>query len=214
MINSIIACDNQDADLGTFLSQCKDIVISHIDSISEGKWNNLEINTAALNVVNIEMRTGALRQKSQRFIFTSFTHGSEDSLLSNGVPFIKSPFTQNVLENSLSYCFACSCGKSLGPSLIASGTISFIGYEKEVWIQLGYSQIFAECATQGLVSFYKGAKLNDAFQSKIQRYNDEIDNIYPKNFTVAALLMGNRDALVLHGAKDITLDDFIYASDN
>jgi hypothetical protein len=207
MVNSIIALDSEDGALGAFFSICSNIVSTVIKDAGNGKWTYIEMPTRSLNEMNLELKTAQF--SGRNFVFSSFTHGSEDTLFVNGTRVIYSPCQPNYLANSLAFCFACSSGKTLGADLVSTGTLCFMGYNTDVSIWSTYLQTFAECATEAISAFYKGKSVKESLEAKIQKYNYEIDNIYLKNFPVAALLMENRDAITVYGDDSLTVDKFL-----
>lgn len=202
MIDLILAFDNEDSELGVFFSRCAEIVS---DSMTHD-WSCISIPSNSLNEIHLEIR---VHQFKGNFIFASFTHGSDSSLLSSGKSFIKSSFPRNYLANSFSYCFACHSGKNLGPSLVKNGTLSFIGYSDQVTFVVGYIEVFASCAVDGLISFKNGATISESLSHKKQKYTDTIDYLYSIDFLAASVLMENRDCLVLHGNGGLSNADFI-----
>ena len=203
MTDLIVAFDNEDTELGVFFSRCAELVV---DTLNE-TWNCISIDSRSLNQVNLEIRT---EQFQGNFVFASFTHGSESSLVASGGIFLQSPVKRNYLANSFSYCFACHSGRLLGRELVENGTHSFIGYSGEASIVTTYIDLFAGCAIEGLLRFHNGSTILEAYNLKKEKYNEEIDGLYEDNFFVASILMDNRDCLILHGNEELVSRDFIY----
>jgi hypothetical protein len=203
MTDLIIAFDNEDPKLGFFFNRCTEIITESVNDT----WNCISIDSRSLNEIHLEIRTG---QFQGNFVFASFTHGSESSLVASGTSFLQSPVERNYLVNSFSYCFACHSGKLLGRELVEKGTHTFIGYSDEASIVTTYIDLFAECAVEGLLRFYSGSTILEAFLLKKEKYDEEIDKLYQDDFFVASILMDNRDCLVLHGNSDLCNTDFTY----
>lgn len=201
MTDFIIAFDNEDCNLGIFFKRCAELVIK---SMGEN-WNCISIDSKSLNEVHLELR---IEQFKGNFIFASFTHGSGSSLVASGLSFIKSPVERNYLANSFSYCFACHSGKNLGINLVENGTHCFIGYSDQVTFVVGYLEIFATCAVEGLLAFQDGETINKSLDRKKKKYTDFIDDLYRDHFLAASVLMDNRDCLVLHGNGELRTSDF------
>lgn len=203
MTDLIVAFDNEDSRLGVFFARCAEVLTGSLDE----SWNCITINSRSLNEMNLEIR---IQQFQGNFVFASFTHGNETSLVSTGGVFMQSPLQYNLLANSFSYCFACHSGKILGRELVENGTHSFIGYSNKASIVTTYIDLFANCAIEGLLRFYRGATILQSYDFKKEKYNEEIDNLYEENFFVASILMENRDCLVFYGNGEMANTDFIY----
>jgi hypothetical protein len=203
MTDLIIAFDDADSKLGIFFNKCATIIN---ESLS-GTWNCIPIDSRSLNDIHLEIRT---RQFQGAFVFASFTHGSESSLVASGDAFLQSPVERNYLVNSFTYCFACHSGKMLGRELVEKGTHTFIGYSAQVDIVVGYLDVFADCAIEGLLSFNNGATISESLISKKKKYTEQIDELYEEHFLAASVLMDNRDCLVLHGNGNLRNADFTY----
>ena len=186
-----------------FFNKC---AITINESLS-ASWNCISIDSRSLNDIHLKIRTGQLQGS---FVFVSFTHGSESSLVASGIAFLQSPIERNYLVNSFSYCFACHSGKILGRELVDSGTHTFIGYSAQVDIVVGYLDVFADCAIEGLLSFNNGATIGESLISQKNKYTEQIDELYEEHFFAASVLMDNRDCLVLHGNGNLRNTDFTY----
>ena len=205
MINTILAYDEKDVILGEFFNLC---AIKTKVAINDG-INLLEINSQSLNEVTIHLRTEALNSKP--YLFITFTHGSESELLKNGsVPFLSTTINEKGLKNSLSYCFACHSGKELGHTLIENGSLAFVGYNKEVTVQKFFDALdsFVECATCGLKYFFNEMSLANSITLMKEKYTDCVDRFYSRDMIIASSFMENRDALILLGNKELTINDF------
>lgn len=203
MTDLIVAFDNQDSSLGVFFSRCAEVLTDSLDD----NWNCISVDSSTLNDVYLEIRT---KQFKGSFIFASFTHGSESSLLASSGTFIQSPVKKNYLANSFCYCFACLSGRQLGLDLVESGTHTFVGYSNIVSFVWGYVEIFASCAVEGIIHFKNGASITESIDHKKNRYTEEIDKLYMTDFFAASVLMDNRDCLILHGNGGLSTKDFTY----
>lgn len=203
MINTIIAYDNTDPDLGEFFEKCATKTKENTDS----SFNIVEINSPSLNELNIQLKTDWVNDKA--FLFISYSHGSETELLKNGItPFISDSISATCLKNSISYCFACNAGKKLGQSLIDNGAIAFIGFKEEVKIQKFFNAFnsFIDCATSGIIFFFKGDDLSNSIEKMKGKYTDYLDQFYLTDMITASWFMEQRDSLVLLGDKKIKLE--------
>ena len=206
MINAILTYDNRDEKLGDFFDLC---ATKTKDSIADD-INLYEINSQSLNELTIQFRTETLNQYP--FLFISFTHGTETELLKDGaIPFLSVTLNHEKLINSLSYCFACSAGKKLGIFLIENGALGFVGYNKDVTIQIFFDAMssFVDCATCGIIYFINGMSLADSIALMKVKYTECMDSFYLRDMIIASSFMENRDALVLFGNSELTIKDFI-----
>ncbi|MGE0020112.1 MAG: hypothetical protein AB7S72_10635 [Draconibacterium sp.] len=207
MINTILTFDNNDFDLGEFFERCATLTKESADA----DFNIVEINSQSLNELNFQLRAESVNGNS--FLFISYTHGSESELLKSGItPFISESINVSCLKNSLSYCFACYAGKKLGQSLINNGAIAFIGFTDELKIQRYFNAFdnFIDCATSGILFFFRGDNLENSIIKMKNKYTDYIDQYYLKDMLIASWFMEHRDALVLLGNSDLTIADFNY----
>lgn len=205
MINTIIAYDNADPDLGAFFEKCATKTKENTDS----SFNIIEINSQSLNDLNLQLKADTVNDKA--FLFISYTHGSETALLKNGIaPFISDSINVTCLKNSFSYCFACNAGKKLGQALIDNGAIAFVGFNDEVKIQKFFNAFhcFIDCATSGIIFFFNGDDLANSIRKMKAKYTDYLDQFYLKDMLTASWFMEQRDSLVLFGDKNTSILDF------
>ncbi len=205
MINTILTYDNQDENLGDFFDRCA----TATKEGSNPDFNIHEINSQALNELNIQLRVNQVNDMP--FLFVSFTHGSENKLLKAGkVPFISDTINASCLKNSFAYCFACHAGKKLGNSIIENGAMAFLGFKDELKIQKFFDAFdcFIDCSTSGILFFISGYNLSESVEQMKKRYTDYVDQFYLKDMILASWFMEHRDALVLLGKTDISISDF------
>lgn len=212
MINSLLVCDNKDEDLGAFFEKCKTRTEEILNS-SEQEINIDNISGNAAFEVLVPLKTASLNFAP--YLFISFSHGSENELLQNGSkPFISLSDQENHLKNTLAYCYACDAGSKLGKSICDNDTLTFIGYNKKVTIQMLFHAegAFVDCAVSGIKKFVEGGTTKDMLSYLKEKHNQYIDELYEINFPTAMVFMSNRDALVLYGNKKLTIKDFIQNS--
>lgn len=205
MINAILTYDNRDVKLGEFFNLCANKTKY---SMTEGIYCQ-EINSQSLHELTIKIRTDAVNQNP--FLFISFTHGTETELLKGGnIPFLSTTINEKGLTNSLSYCFACHSGKKLGNTLVENGALAFVGYDKEVIVQIFFNALdrFVDCATSGIIYFIGGMNLNESIVKMKEKYTECVDHFYLRDMIIASSFMENRDALVLLGNRELTIEDF------
>jgi hypothetical protein len=205
MINTIIAYDNADTDLGDFFEKCATNTKENADS----SFNILEINSQSLNDFYLQLKTDSVNENV--FLFISYTHGSDTELLKNGkTPFISDSINVSCLRNGIAYCFACNAGKKLGQALIDNGAIAFVGFKDEVKIQKFFNAFhcFIDCATSGIIFFLNGEDLANSIVKMKEKYTLYLDQFYLTDMIIASWFMEQRDSLVLLGNQNISVLDF------
>ena len=207
MINALVVCDDHDIEVGDFFNKCR----TKTGKIFTTFKLQIEKTEVAGNMV-FEMVVPMLANNinSKPFLFVSYSHGSENELLKNGTtPFISIDYEVKCLKNSVAFCYACKAGKNLGKELCKNGTLCFIGYDEDVTIQtyFGAEDSFIESATIGVKFFVEGYSTGQTLKLIKDIYTKFIDDFYLKDMLTATLFMHNRDALILHGNSELTIND-------
>ncbi len=115
----------------------------------------------------------------------------------------------HLFSNSFFYAVACAVGARLGQNLIDRGCHVFIGYRDNFYFLNRQVQLAVKCANIGIKMFLSGKSVGEAFRLVEKFYNQEIDKLVAFNDIMASgCLRNNRDALVLLGNNDLTIDDF------
>jgi hypothetical protein len=201
MPDILIVCDEEDATLGSFFLECK----KHLDSFFKSK--NIayaELKSSQLNDLAISMHVGPL----PKFIFGAYSHGSSTSLLKSArTEYVSIAQNGKDFAGGFVYTFSCSAGENLGKELIQNNCQCFIGYSKVVYIWTNFFGPFIECANHGMIDFFNGLDTSSVFNSMVDKYNEEIDKMYEIDPLVAADLVANRRALVMHG-NNVSAKDF------
>lgn len=208
MINTLLVYDENDTVLGDFFGDCFNSTQTHLSTEKDLFIDS--VNSRSLNEASILFK--ATRLNGKPFLFISYSHGSENELLKNGcTPFVSVTNNHTCFVNSFSYCFACSSGKQLGKTLVENGSKCFIGYNKEVYIQLFFNAKthFVECATHGIKSFFDGKTIHETIVDMKMKYTEKIDEFYKKDMLTASLFLHNRDAIISHGDTSLKIDSFI-----
>ncbi|RLD61986.1 MAG: hypothetical protein DRJ05_01365 [Bacteroidetes bacterium] len=208
MINALLVCDNNDSNLGDFFEKCK-VETERLLASSDFEFNNIEVSGNAVFEIAVPMNANAIN--SNPFLFVSYTHGSENELLKNGNnPFLSIDNNVDSLKNSFAYCYACKAGRNLGKEFCANGSLCFIGYKEDVTVQkfFGAEDAFIECAVCGIEALVEGNTTGQALIRMKEKYTECIDDFYLRDMLTATLFMENRDALVLHGDTELTIEDF------
>ncbi len=207
MTNALIVCDNNDSNLGIFFEKCK-IKIERLLASLDFDFKSSVISGNAAFELAVPIMANTIN--SNPFLFVSYTHGSENELLQNGnIPFLSIDINMNSLKNSLAYCYACKAGKILGKELCVNDSLCFIGYKENVTVQMffGAEDAFIECAVCGIEALVAGNTTGQALNIMKDKYTKCIDDFYSKDMLTATLFMENRDALVLHGNTELTIED-------
>lgn len=208
MINTLNICDCNDEELGSFFRLCVDKTVGFFNN-SDREFNIDEISGRAVFEILVPIRANFYNNSP--YLFTSYSHGSKTELLQGGdVPFISENVENDCLKNSFSYCFACEAGAVLGDTLCKQEVLSFIGYNDVVKIQkyFGAESSFVDCAVSGIQKFIEGCTTEETLKCMKDKYTECIDEFYGKDMIVSTFFMDNRDALVLHGNKNLTIHDF------
>ncbi|MDU9049997.1 MAG: hypothetical protein Q3M30_14205 [Candidatus Electrothrix sp. Rat3] len=207
MINTLLVCDNNDNELGGFFKKCHDKIKIILDS-SECQFNTIPITGNSSFEMLVSINADAIN--SEPFLFMSYSHGSENELLQNGVtPFLSTVNGIDCLKNSFAYCYACKAGGVLGKELCKKGALCFIGYSQNITIQFyfGAEDALIECATCGIKVFVDGKTTGQTLKTIKEKYTKCVDEFYLKDMFTASLFMQNRDALVLHGDSELMISD-------
>ena len=114
-----------------------------------------------------------------------------------------------IFTNALVYTFSCSNGRELADVLIINGVKAFVGYTEKIQCPLGMDDITSQLVNTFLVSFIqKGKKVKDAVQDLRTAYDkavyDESLDVFTRGY-----YQTNRDALVLKGNGELTLEDML-----
>ncbi len=206
MINTIVAYDDEDMDLGDYC------IASHADFVSfigtSGQVINNSVRGLDCTEVYINKTIAALN--GGRFIFVGVCHGDEESLVANEI-FVSSNNSNN-FSNSFFYSCACLAGDKLGNILIKSGCLAFIGYYGEVFIIENYHDVFYTCQNYAIKSFLSNDEtVIESYEKMRNYYTSEIDRLLTGGMddTIAASsLIGNRDCLISLGNLQLTRIDF------
>ncbi len=207
MINTLIVCDDNDIEVGDFFNKCRTKTVDLLTSSKHQFEKTVVAGNMAFEMV-VPMNTNIINSKP--FLFVSYSHGSEDELLKNGItPFLSIDYEVESLKNAFAYCYACKAGRNLGIELCENGALCFIGYNENVTIQtyFGAEGSFVECAICGVQFFIEGNSSGQTLIMIKEKYTSFMDDFYIKDMLTASLFMQNRDALVLHGDSELSIND-------
>ena len=202
MIELCISYDEKDVKIGEYCKYCKEKLNDYLSTNPDIVVHNF--NSGISNHVYIST---FLPSKSCNFIFVAYSHGSTTQLLCKGSVYIDE-YNANLFKKSMVYAMACSAGAELGKTLIHNGCKVFIGFNKEVHSVEGYEKVSERCENWGIMSFLLSPEpitIGEAFKSMKNEFTNQIDRL---GMFEASWLVGNRDALVLLGDKNITRSYF------
>lgn len=214
MINIVLACDDKDAGdeenlgLDYFYIACAE----HAANLfAEMEKNLVSIRGEDLNMTYVNEMLSSLNNKN--FIFIAYSHGSSEALLYNNQKdaYVAKEKNTYLFKGSLFYTWSCLCGQELGLDLVANGCHTFLGYDDDIWAGTGETDHFVECANYGLKKLIGGSTVKEAYNEVEEEYTKRIDHFDEVgDYMIASFFRRNRDALVLYGDGNITLERFEY----
>jgi hypothetical protein len=212
MIKLLLVVDDNDNSLGEYFNK------SYVDFSNFLKQKN-DINESVLKngSCNGEKVVETIKTFNDTpFIFISFSHGNEESLLTASNAIVDAN-NASYFNNSFFYTSACLVGRRLGQTLIDNKCRCFIGYTEEVTIMTLYEECFVICENHGVKMFCEGVKTTfESFNSMVEKYDEEIDNLLQSgnidDIIAASTLVGNKDSLIFIGEKSLTLNDIMTAN--
>lgn len=205
MINTIVAYDDNDADLGDYFTSSHDSLVLKLAEIAI--VSNLSIR--GLDCTEVFLNQAITPFNGGRFVFIGISHGNEEELVSHEV-YVS---TNNLKSfcNSLFYSCACSTAYKLGNDLITAGCLAFVGYSDTVYINTYYSETFHECQNYCIKEFLSSEEsIETSFDKMTTYYNKEIDRLVAgsmDDLIAASSLISNRNCLKLLGDKKLTSKD-------
>jgi hypothetical protein len=209
MVNIVIAFDNHNAVLGQYFEDCQKDFVDLLDEQNHLVKSCSKVPSPQCNVAYIDIAIP--RINSNPFIFVAYTHGVDDGLKCNGVPFVSVSNCRHFV-NSLFYSTACLIGIKLAPELIDNGCKAFIGFkeESEVFQNASYRQTFIECDNYALKMFMTSdTTVGKAFDSMKNYYTNKIDHLIElgEDPLFIAVLTANRESLVCLGDRNLRKED-------
>jgi len=210
MINTVIAYDHNDVDLGSYFNSSylyiNDLVgKSNISVTSINGGNCLESNiNNAVSPIN-----------PNNFVFVGLSHGSDDGLCLIADDNYVSGNNTSIFVNSFFYSTACHIGRELSKQLINDGCKCFIGYTNvsKAPIAGKYVELFIECELHALKNFFLSTKSIQVLFDEMISFTDEkiIELANGTDIVEAMALIANRDYMICVGTdadKALTSNDF------
>ena len=195
-----IACDNEDKLLGHFFQSCHDIIR---EAAVEKGFDYESLTSQHLTKGNVNDHTS----KAEEYVFSAFSHGSDNSLLCGKDSYIKTNDNVKNFYNSVFYTFACYTANGIGKEFQDTYVLGYFGYNNQAWVIPCFEDIFVECATKGLISYIEGKTLKEAKDDLIAEYDKHLKNA--KVNPIYACLLKDKQALVTiinNGEKTINDD--------
>lgn len=204
MIKFILAYDENNYELGYFFKKCAEDLKESLEE---------EIHQLALELSSHKLTSTYLELKMEiysdtRFIFTAYSHGSEDRL-SSSETYLSTNSNLKPFQDSLFYTFSCLSGLKLGNKLIENNCLAFVGYKAEAYIVTRNEDIFKEGANFGLKKFLQGENIESSINQMKNKYSELIDNTFSEFPIVASMLRRNRDGLILLGNGNLLASDLM-----
>lgn len=202
MVNVLLVFDEQDESMGSFNQSCLEYFEEYF---SQRELPVTYVKSSQLNDLTIQLYA----EGKEAFVFGAYSHGTEEGTLNNSSSgtYLSTGVNHTHFNNSFVYTVSCHSGHILGDCLIANGCSCFVGYKSLFQYWDGY-KCFPDCANHGLFLFIENNSTRTIYERMIQRYNENIDELYNQNYLVASLLAENRDGLV-HLGNDITINDLV-----
>jgi hypothetical protein len=206
MINILVACDDWDVNLGEYLGDTFYKLCESCD-LFNSKFHTDLVDTESYLNYTIDSKIKAFNSKP--FLFLGLAHGNDDAIFIKDDELINEG-NSNLFKDSFFYAISCCTAKILGDILIKEGCRTYIGYNDSVNIILLHQDIFRDCQTHGFERFIKdNLSSHDSFSQMIDKYNTEIDDLYPTDSVTAGYLLANREALEIKGDQNCLLSDFV-----
>lgn len=195
--NSIIFYYDNDDRLGNYFYSCAmdaKILLDAKKDIQQSDVVNDDCNHSYL-------RTIEFPKHEKKSLLIIYSHGDKSSffLRDNELPFIHETIDCDVcLKGGLIYTNACSVGSEFGKNITKKGA-SFFGYSTDTGVYSDYKDVFIECDNLGLLRLLEGDTLSEAKMKAEEKFNVEIDKIYPDNFMAASFLEEAKKSIIVHG---------------
>lgn len=200
----ILVYDDLDEKLGSYFYDCA----MEIKGLLPQQFQNtlIEIFGERLNMANIDLQLQKANQTG--YIFAAYSHGKPSSLVCRNVTYLESGLNSSFCINGLIYSNACSIGQILGKQIVEDGAKAFVGYNEdaEAILAESFRRASIRCDNYALILFLNGYPLKVAVEKAKAFYSKMIDKTYKVNPLIAASLVKNRDALVLIGDEELTID--------
>lgn len=207
----IIADDSAECDIRDLCVMLRDTASQLIEQYQKAhpnvKVDNVSLSSDAVTTNNLAEELSTINLNN--FISFWFGHGEKDRFKIANEAIVATTVNHYVFSNALIYTFSCFNGLELADVLIANRAIAFVGYDKEAQCPLGIDDVTSQIAQTFIVSFMiNGKQLKEAVSDLKTAYDDAVYNENIDPFT-RGYFQTNRDALVLKGDGNLTINDFV-----
>lgn len=137
------------------------------------------------------------------FIFSAYMHGHEKGIVNErNEDIVSDEINPELFGGNVFYTFSCQCGNQLQETLIQNNLALFWGYKSDTNILP--REEFVECAVEGIKQFLAGKTVEESRKAMEKKY---IDNHYKIGGIYGALLLDNKDNMVVIGNESLTIND-------
>ncbi|CAM3972711.1 hypothetical protein MUGA111182_19885 [Mucilaginibacter galii] len=198
MVNLLITYDDNDSTLANYFEANHTYVsgfVSELPDIVLHSMRGLDLSQDSVTV-----KINEFEQKP--FLFAGYSHGNCDQLLTDNGVFVCADNSAS-FKDAIVYTTACGAAENLGGTLINEGCVSFIGYHDYSLAPTNedFNDLFIECENFALKRFItEDITYGDAFDSMLQKFDDEMVNMYQANEIITAMeLLHNRERIDIQG---------------
>lgn len=200
MINDVIISYNNDytEENRWFFESCAD------ESRQFAVDNNFTYKIIAPPYLTADEVKRHIESCENGFVFLAYMHGHTKGIVNeSGNDIVSDTINSEIFEGNVFYTFSCQCGNDLKDELVNRNTALFWGYKSDTHISL--QEEFIECAIEGIKQFLSGKTVGEAKKAMEEKY---IENHYKIGGLKGALLLENKDNMVVVGDMSSTIFDF------
>ena len=205
----IIADDSADCNICELCVGLKDSTIQLLNQYQE-LHNNVAIqHLVLLSEIDKNHIAEELSKVNQDyFISFWYGHGNKNAFWIANEDIISTTDNYYLFSNALVYTFSCYVGLELAKAVVDNGAKVFVGYASAAECPWGLDDTTTTLAMVFVDSFVKGKSVNDSVSDLREAYNNAVydDNIDP---LLRGYFQKNRDALVLKGDGELTINDML-----
>ncbi len=153
-----------------------------------------------LSAEEIKRHIGSCRSG---FIFSAYMHGHKKGIVNErNENVVSNDVNSDLFGGNVFYTFSCQCGNQLQEELSNRNIALFWGYKSDTNIL--FREECVECAVEGLKQFLSGKTVEE---SKLAMENKYKENHYKIGGLYGALLLENKDNMVVVGNSNLTMFD-------
>lgn len=207
----IIADDSAECNIRDLCVSLKDATVQLLEQYQNAHANitvdNVILSSDIVSTNNLAEQLSTINLNN--FISFWFGHGERDKFKIANEAIVTTTVNHYVFSNALIYTFSCFNGQELADVLIANGATTFVGFDKEAQCPLGIDDVTSRIAQTFIVAFVvQGKTVKEATLDQRRAYDNAVyDNSLDPY--VRGYFQHNRDALVLNGEENLTINDII-----